>query len=65
MAVQWLGLCVSTTEGTSSILDQGTKVPHAQSKERNLKLFYCKTKQNLIISCSVSLGLSWRQTSSA
>ena len=29
LAVQWLGLHVSTSGGTGSIPDQGTKIPHA------------------------------------
>ena len=27
-AVQWLGLCASTPEGTGPISGQGTKIPH-------------------------------------
>ena len=29
LTVQWLGLCVSTAGGMSSISDRGTKIPHA------------------------------------
>ena len=41
LAVQWLGLCTFTAEGTGSIPGQGTKIPQAvrrsqKKKEKNL-----------------------------
>ena len=40
LAVQWLRFCTFTTEGMSSVPDQGTKIPHATQCSQ-------KTKQNL------------------
>ena len=37
LAVQWLGLCTSTTGGTGSIPGLGTKIPHALRHGRREK----------------------------
>ena len=36
-AVQWLGLCASTPEGTGPISGQGTKIPHVTWQKKKKK----------------------------
>lgn len=35
LAIQWLGFHASTARGTSSVLGQGTKIPHATRHGQN------------------------------
>ena len=37
LAVQWLGLCIVTTEGWGSVPDQGTKIPRAMRPKKKKK----------------------------
>ena len=47
LAVQWLRLCASNAEGTGSIPDQGTKIPHfgckVQPKKKKIQIQIIKT----------------------
>ena len=49
LAVQWLGLCIVTTEGWGSVPDQGTKIPRAMRPKKK----QYREKHHKIISSAV------------
>ena len=56
LAVQGLGLCVSTAVGTGSILGQGTKIPHAVQPLKKKKKERKKEKGKIIIIANIQSG---------
>ena len=55
LAVQWLGLCTFTAEGTGSIPGRGTKIPQAtwhgqkqQQQRKKREVAFIKTKLNVL-----------------
>ena len=59
--VQWLRLCTSNAEGTSSIPGGGTKIPHAVVQKKK-KRFFSRTKEARGSSCSLIMMGDYRET---